>query len=340
MTMGLNKVSKFIVLVLIYAYAVTPIHGEPLTKSSPNIILAQSSGNEGVPAEPLDFSAYGTRYNAKDFSYEDLLRKYPDSAVYFETLRAAGTSAKEAAKMFEAYLARIQNAIGPREFVFNSLKMNPQGVRMLSNYEWLTKFIDNSLKTDDLSNARWIASAFDNVLQLPLLLTRDILRYDETKSEEYVYSLSMPFQEFRSYWFKEVTSAKFEGIFNIREYENLKEIQALVENFGTDSAATIKQFTGCGIFALLWSYIIAISFMNNPRKHTFKNVFMVQLYGFVPYSIVMSFQTNDFTNLIFLFSWTVWFPLVLLLAWVSLKIYRMILPIIKKIIDAHQNLPE
>lgn len=203
MTLDFTKVSKFIVLVLIYVSAVTPIHGEPLTKSSPHIILAQSSWNTGVPAEPLDFSAYGTRAGTTN---EDLLTFVPK-----------------------------------------------RGIR-----------------------------CFENTIRF-------------LEDECYAWYYNITFRQITAFW---------------------------------------------GLLAILWSYIIAISYMKNPRKHTFKNVFMVQLYGFVPYPIILSIQTNDMTNLTLLFSWTIWFPLVMLLAWVSLKIYKIILPLIKKITDAYQNLPD
>jgi hypothetical protein len=222
----------------------TTVAVDPLSPTEQRAVDQQSTL---LGVDPVEVSE--ARVN-KDFSHEDLARQYPDSQVYLETLRVSGASVEEAAKMFEARLERQKESVSAREFLFNSMLMiddeelNPVGVRMLSNYEWITNHIEKRLEANDPSNAKWVAGGFDNFAQLPLLITRDILRYDQKKSEEYLQSLNLPPEEFQEYWLKEVDSAEREGIFNIREYENLKELQAQLENFGTDPAAGFKQFMG------------------------------------------------------------------------------------------------
>ena len=58
-------------------------------------------------------------------------------------------------------------------------------------------------------------------------------------------------EAFKAYWEAELDSAEREGIFNIREYENLRELQVQLENFGTDPAADFKQFMGMAEIATL-----------------------------------------------------------------------------------------
>lgn len=222
----------------------TPVAVDPLSPTEQRAVDQQSTL---LGVDPVEVSQARV---ANDFSHEDLARQYPDSAVYLETLRVSGISVEEAAEKFQAYQTRLQESVGSREFFFNSMLMtddeelNPTGVRMLSNYEWITNHIEKRLEANDPSNARWIAGGFDNFAQLPLLLTRDILKYDQKKSEEYLQSLNLSPEAFQEYWLKEIDSAEREGIFNIREYENLKELQAQLENFGTDPAAGFKQFMG------------------------------------------------------------------------------------------------
>ena len=222
----------------------TPVAVDPLSPTEQRAVDQQSTL---LGVDPVEVSQARV---ANDFSHEDLARQYPDSAVYLETLRVSGIPVEEAAEKFQAYQTRLQESVGSREFFFNSMLMtddeelNPTGVRMLSNYEWITNHIEKRLEANDPSNARWVAGGFDNFAQLPLLITRDILKYDQKKSEEYLQSLNLSPEDFQEYWLKEIDSAEREGIFNIREYENLKELQAQLENFGTDPAAGFKQFMG------------------------------------------------------------------------------------------------
>ena len=222
----------------------TPVAVDPLSPTEQRAVDQQPTL---LGVDPVEVSQARV---ANDFSHEDLARQYPDSAVYLETLRVSGIPVEEAAEKFQAYQTRLQESVGSREFFFNSMLMtddeelNPTGVRMLSNYEWITNHIEKRLEANDPSNARWVAGGFDNFAQLPLLITRDILKYDQKKSEEYLQSLNLSPEDFQEYWLKEIDSAEREGIFNIREYENLKELQAQLENFGTDPAAGFKQFMG------------------------------------------------------------------------------------------------
>ena len=183
-----------------------------------------------------------------DFSTEDLLRKYPNSEAYLNTLFTGQVPVEEAARMVAAYEERQSKTVGVREVFFNSILMtddgeiDPDGLSMLNNYEWLNKRIEERLEANDPSTFRWIAAGFDNFSQLPLLIVRDLIKFDQRKSVEFAESLNLDPEAFKTYWEAELASAEREGIFNIREFENLREVQLQLDNLGTDPDANFKQF--------------------------------------------------------------------------------------------------
>ena len=221
-----------------------PVRVDPESPREQVIVDQQSTILEVDPVEISNARVAG------DLTHEDLLRQYPNSERYLERMFEAGVPVEEAAVFVSAYQERMSKTVGVREFFFNSMMMtddeeiDPQGLGMLSNYEWLTNRIEERLEASDPSTFRWIAGGVDNFAQLPLIILRDIQRYDETKSQEYAEALLLPPEAFKAYWEAELDSAEREGIFNIREYENLREVQRQVENFGTDPAAGFKQFMG------------------------------------------------------------------------------------------------
>jgi len=221
-----------------------PVRIDPESPREQVIVDQQSTLLEVDPVEVSQARVAG------DLSHKDLLRQYPNSQTYLESMFEAGVPVEEAAVFVKAYQERQSKTVGVREFFFNSMMMtddgeiDPQGLGMLSNYEWLTNRIEERLEASDPSTFRWIAGGIDNFAQLPLIILRDIQRYDETKSQEYAETLNLPPEAFRAYWEAELNSAEREGILNIREFENIREVQRQVENFGTDPAAGFKQFIG------------------------------------------------------------------------------------------------
>ena len=221
-----------------------PVRVDPESPREQVIVDQQSTILEVDPVEISNARVAG------DLSHADLLRQYPNSEVYLDTLFAAGLPVEEAAERMRAFQERQSKTVGLREYFFNSVMMtddeeiDAQGLGMLSNYEWLTNRIEERLEASDPSTFRWIAGGIDNFAQLPLIILRDIQRYDEAKSQEYAEALLLPPEAFKAYWEAELDSAEREGILNIREFENLREVQRQVENFGTDPAAGFKQFMG------------------------------------------------------------------------------------------------
>lgn len=221
-----------------------PVRIDPESPREQAIVDQQSTLLEVNPVEISEARVAG------DLTHEDLLRQYPDSEIFLDTLFAAGIPVEEAADRMLAYQERQSKTVGVRDYFFNSMLMtddgeiDPQGLEMLTNYEWLTNRIEERLEVNDPSTFRWIAGGIDNFAQLPLIVLRDIQRYDEAKSQEYAETLNLDPEAFKAYWEAELDSAEREGIFNIREFENLREVQAQLENFGTDPAAGFKQFMG------------------------------------------------------------------------------------------------
>ena len=221
-----------------------PVRVDPESPREQAIVDQQSTILEVDPVEISNARVAG------DLTHEDLLRQYPNSERYLDTLFAAGIPVEEAAEKMQSYQERQSKTVGVREYFFNSMmmtddeEMDAQGLGMLSNYEWLTNRIEERLEANDPSTFRWIAGGVDNFAQLPLIILRDIQRYDEAKSQEYAETLILDPEAFKAYWEVELASAEREGILNIREFENLREVQQQVENFGTDPAAGFKQFMG------------------------------------------------------------------------------------------------
>jgi len=185
---------------------------------------------------------------AGDFSNDDLVRQYPDSERFLNVLFAAGVPAEEAAVDIAEYLARQEKTVGVREYFFNSMIMtddnqiNPYGLAMLSNYEWLSNRIEERLEINDPSTARWLAAGSIEALSWLPVSIRNLARGDESKTVEFAETLNMEPEEFKEFWESELDSAEREGLGNFREYENLRELQTQLENFGTDPAANFKQF--------------------------------------------------------------------------------------------------
>ena len=183
-----------------------------------------------------------------DFSAEDLLRQYPNSEAYLNTLFTGQVPVEEAAKMVAAYEERQKATVGVREVFFKSILMtddgeiDPGGLSMLNNYEWLNNRIEERLEANDPSTFKWLAAGVDNFAQLPLLILRDLIKFDQRKSVEFAESLNLDPEAFKAYWEAELASAEREGILNIREFENLREVQRQLDNLGTDPDANFKQF--------------------------------------------------------------------------------------------------
>ena len=160
-----------------------PVRIDPESPREQAIVDQQSTILEVDPVEVSQARVAG------DLSHEDLLRQYPNSEVFLNTLFAAGIPVEEAAERLSTYQERQSKTVGLREYFFNSMLMtddeelDPQGLGMLTNYEWLTNRIEERLEANDPSTFRWISAGIDNFAQLPLIILRDIQRYDEAKMQ-------------------------------------------------------------------------------------------------------------------------------------------------------------
>jgi hypothetical protein len=228
-----------------------PVRVDPESPREQAIVDQQSTILEVDPVEISQARVAG------NFTHEDLLRQYPNSENFLETLFATGISVEEAAERMRDFQERQSKTVGLREYFFNSMMMtddgeiDPHGLGMLSNYDWLSNRIEERLEANDPSTFRWItAGTIDFLNWIPLSL-KNIARDDENKTIEFAESLTMEPEAFKAYWEAELDSAEREGIFNIREYENLREVQVQLENFGTDPAADFKQFMGMAEIATL-----------------------------------------------------------------------------------------
>ena len=183
-----------------------------------------------------------------DLSHESLAKQYPDLEGYLDTLYEGGASVEEASVLVKDYSKRLQEAVAPREFIFNSMLLvdeetvNPEALRILTNYERLSNRIVKNLEESDPSTFKWLAAG---TLDFPRVLfqafVENTIKRDNTKSLEYANTFSLPPEEFDAYWDEELVSPAGSGLFNIREYESLKDLQVLVDNFGVDEDAGFKQ---------------------------------------------------------------------------------------------------
>ncbi len=188
-----------------------------------------------------------TRAN-QDFTHEGLAKQYPDLTRYLDTLYEAGVSVEEAGRLAREHVERKAIAVAPQEFIFSSMLMvddetvNPESLRVLTNYEKISKRISERLEANDPSTFKWLtAGTFNAVRDFTLGSLEMLVRDDETRSKRYADSLFMEEDEFNAFWDKEITDAEARGVFNIREYETLNDLQALVDNFGTDTDAGFNQ---------------------------------------------------------------------------------------------------
>lgn len=196
-------------------------------------------------ADPVAIS--DSRANG-DFSHEKLAREYPDLDDYLETLYDAGVPLEEAGRMANAYEARVQATISPREFIFSSALMveddtvNPETLRMLTNYERLQARIAARMEESDPSTFRWLsAGGIEFAKEVSTAWITGTLRKNEAKVEEYANTLLLPSEDFDEYWDNELENAES---LTIREYENLAEIRRNVDKFGTDYDANFGMFMG------------------------------------------------------------------------------------------------
>jgi len=120
--------------------------------------------------------------------------------------------------------------------------VNTETLRMLTNYELINKRIAERLEKNDPSTFKWLAAGTLNTARdFTIGVFEMLIRKDASKSKEYADTLFMEPEEFDTYWERELDNAEAQGIFNIREYESLRDLQALVDNFGTDENAGFNQ---------------------------------------------------------------------------------------------------
>ena len=184
----------------------------------------------------------------QDFTHEGLAKQYPQLERYLDTLYEAGVSVEEAGRLAGEYVARKEISVSPQEFIFSSMLLvddetvNPESLRVLTNYEKIGKRISERLEANDPSTFKWLAAGTLNTARdFTIGVLEMLVRKDESLSKKYADSLFMEDEEFNTFWDKEIADAEAKGLFNIREYESLKELQGLVDNFGTDTDAGFNQ---------------------------------------------------------------------------------------------------
>ena len=185
---------------------------------------------------------------SEDMTHEGLARQFPDLNVFLETLYSAGVPVEEAGQLAQEHVDRKQVAVSPREFIFSSIMMvdddtvNQETLRMLTNYELINKRIAERLEKNDPSTFKWLAAGTLNTARdFTIGVFEMLIRKDAGKSKEYADTLLMEPEEFDAYWDAELDDAETKGIFNIREYESLRDVQVLVDNYGTDENAGFNQ---------------------------------------------------------------------------------------------------
>ncbi len=198
-----------------------------------------------------------TRAN-QDFTHEGLAKQYPDLTRYLDTLYEAGVSVEEAGRLAREHVERKAIAVAPQEFIFSSMLMvddetvNPESLRVLTNYEKISTRISKRLEENDPSTFKWLtAGALNTARDFTVGVLEMAIRRDSSLSQKYADSLFMEEDEFNDFWDKEIADAEAKGLFNIREYESLKELQALVDNFGTDTDAGFNQLLALADIATL-----------------------------------------------------------------------------------------
>ena len=198
-----------------------------------------------------------SRVNA-DLSHEGLAKQYPQLDSYLDRLYDAGVSVEEAGELARAHVERQSVAVTPKEYIFSSMLMvddetvNPESLRVLTNYEKIGRRISERLEANDPSTFKWLtAGALNTTRDLTLGVFEMLIRKDERRAKEYADSLFMEADEFEEFWDQEIKDAEATGLFNIREYESLKDIQGLVDQFGSDNDAGFNQLLSLADIATL-----------------------------------------------------------------------------------------
>tara|TARA_R110000737_G_scaffold55242_1_gene78201 strand:+ start:4160 stop:8644 length:4485 start_codon:yes stop_codon:yes gene_type:complete len=217
----------------------------PLDPTSPIEIQAVEEQSLLLEVDPAVISEARL---AEDMTHEGLSKQFPDLNVFLETLYSAGVPVEEAGRLAQEHVDRKQIAVSPREFIFSSIMMvdddtvNQETLRMLTNYELINKRIAERLEKNDPSTFKWIAAGTMNTARdFTIGVFEMLIRKDAGKSKEYADTLLMEPEEFDAYWDAELDDAETKGIFNIREYESLRDVQVLIDNYGTDENAGFNQ---------------------------------------------------------------------------------------------------
>ena len=231
----------------------------PLDESSSEEIIVETRVDPSSPIERNSVAELSTilevppseieaARSERDFSAEGLAKQYPDMESYLNTLYEAGIPIEQAGTMTKEYIARKEIAIAPREFILNSILLvdddtiNKETLQVFTNYEILQKRFAEKLEANDPSTFKWITAGFGELgRDFTTNVIKNLFRGDQARSEEYVQTLSMNSEEFDTYWDEEFESIEARGLFNIREYESIKDAIEIVDNFGVDENAGFNQ---------------------------------------------------------------------------------------------------
>lgn len=224
----------------------------------PSSELEQDSVEEQAFILDEDPSTIAETRNNLDFTHEGLSKQYPDLERYLDKLYAAGVSVEEAGELARKQVERKEIAVSPKEFIFSSIllvddeEVNPVALRALTNYEKISKRLATRMEENDPSTFKWLtAGSLNFTRDLTVGVLEMLFRKDATKSKEYAETLFMEEEEFNEFWDREIEKAEATGIFNIREYESLKDLQGLVDQFGSDNDASFNQLLALADIATL-----------------------------------------------------------------------------------------
>jgi hypothetical protein len=190
----------------------------------------------------------------------------------------------------------------------------------LNNYDWLTDRIDERLGSSDPSTYNWVADGVDRFFQLPIFVLQDIYKYEVVQQREYINSLLMSSEQFKSYWETEIDTAAAAKWFQA-SYDNKRLSDGQI---ALDYSAVVRTTFSFGqilalfwLFTLCWSFKVATSHVKKPSKDTLKRVFSIQLLGLTGYGILKGI--SDPKDIVFVLSPILWVPIVLAAAWVAVK---------------------
>ena len=304
-----------------------------LVVGAPSIAAAASFDCDRA-ATQIDVAACN---NPELSAYENLLKQYPEDETYLKVLFVAGTPIAEATEMVRAYKERQSGSVSIGEFFHNTMFSEAY----LNNYDWLTDRIEERLPISGPSTYNWVADGVDRFFQLPIVVLRDIYKYEVVQQREYINSLMMSPEQFKAYWETEIDTAAAAKWFQA-SYHNQRFSDGQID---LDYSAVVRTTFSFGqilalfwLFTLCWSFKVATSHVREPSKDTLKRVFFLQLLGSTGYGI--SKGISDPKDIVFVLSPILWVPIVLAAAWVTVKALNLASTAYRYVYSRYDDMPD